>query len=151
MALWDVTPVPGLLEVQKLVAGYDSTCALGQDGRVRCWGSNRWGALGRGSILPAMDGTPEVVVELTDVTDLSASNDGVCALRRDGTVWCWGASEALPSMRMLGVPTRVPGLTGVQALWGRCAWLGGADLRCWGYAPGDGTMEAMGRVATVQW
>jgi alpha-tubulin suppressor-like RCC1 family protein len=151
MELRDATAVPGLNDVQKLVAGWIFTCALGRDGQVRCWGSNDSGELGRGALTPTRDGTPGVVVGLTDVTDLSAAGAGVCALRRDGTVWCWGRAEVATSTMDPTVPSRVPGLTGVQALWGRCAWLGGADLRCWGPNPGDGTANAMGRVATVRW
>ncbi len=41
-------------------------------------------------------GTQQVPVEiatLSDVVSLAASQGTTCALKRDGTVWCWGASD----------------------------------------------------------
>ncbi|MBI5513154.1 MAG: hypothetical protein HY909_05255 [Deltaproteobacteria bacterium] len=150
--LRDVQLVPGLPEAQKLVAGSDFTCALGRDGQVRCWGDNARGQLGRGPAGPAMDPTPAAVTGLTDVMDVAAMSAGACALRRDGTVWCWGDAEVSRSPTApVGLPSAVGDLTGVRALFGRCAWRGGADLRCWGSAPGDGTASATDRAAAVRW
>ncbi len=53
-------PVPGLGGVKALAAGGDSTCALLDDGEVRCWGRNDHGQLG--------DGTKEDRFEPTRVT-----------------------------------------------------------------------------------
>ncbi len=35
--------------VVELVAGTDHTCALFEDGRMKCWGSGEYGALGYGN------------------------------------------------------------------------------------------------------
>ncbi|PJF20816.1 MAG: hypothetical protein CUN56_14260, partial [Phototrophicales bacterium] len=33
---------------------------------------------------------PQKVINLSDVIDLSVANTSACALRSDGTIWCWG-------------------------------------------------------------
>ncbi|MDF2695810.1 MAG: regulator of chromosome condensation, partial [Labilithrix sp.] len=43
----------------RIVVGDDSACALLQDGRVQCWGANRYGQLGTG----ALDGRTHLVPE----------------------------------------------------------------------------------------
>jgi alpha-tubulin suppressor-like RCC1 family protein len=72
-------------------------CALRDDGSVRCWGENTDGQLGNGTrSRRACDGaacfsasaTP--VVGLDRVVRVSAGGDAACALRADGTAWCWG-------------------------------------------------------------
>jgi alpha-tubulin suppressor-like RCC1 family protein len=41
--------VPGLRGATHVTAGEEHTCALLQDGTVRCWGNNTTGALGDGT------------------------------------------------------------------------------------------------------
>lgn len=41
--------VEGLTDVVAVAVGTLSTCALSKDGRVRCWGDNTYGQLGRGT------------------------------------------------------------------------------------------------------
>ena len=70
------------------------TCAIkGSDGSVWCWGSNYLGRLGDGTTTNSS--TPVRAGTLTGVSALSmdsyAATDGsTCALKNDGTVWCWG-------------------------------------------------------------
>jgi hypothetical protein len=52
----------------------ERTCALDEEGAVRCWDDE-----GRGGAL-LLDG----------VAGLASSQRAACAVRRDGTVWCWG-------------------------------------------------------------
>jgi alpha-tubulin suppressor-like RCC1 family protein len=79
--------------VSKVVAGQNHTCALSYSGQVYCWGENTFGQLGDGTQTP---NSTAVVVQiapdtrLTEVTDLAAGDQFSCALRHDGTVWCWG-------------------------------------------------------------
>lgn len=87
--------VEGLPPVSDIAAGSMLTCARTVDGHVWCWGSNLWGALGVGSDVPEYSAVPVLIPHLTDVTDLSVSTDRhACALRRDGTVWCWGSNSS---------------------------------------------------------
>jgi alpha-tubulin suppressor-like RCC1 family protein len=82
--------MPTLPPVRDLVAGDDVTCAITLDDRVVCWGaSDRLG----GSRLPALD--PPIPVTLPDGERLAAArvildHGTVCAIARDGVLWCWG-------------------------------------------------------------
>ena len=83
-------PVTGFVQV---VGGWSHTCALRWDGTVWCWG--RSGRLGYNEATDTpyvnqpvqISGTGET---LTGVVQITAGADHTCALRWDGTVWCWG-------------------------------------------------------------
>jgi hypothetical protein len=65
----------------------------------------------------------------------------LCALKQDGSVWCWGYGRVLPFFfrDMIWTPTQVPGLVGVKRLEGSldytCAVLADDQRRCWGELP----------------
>jgi alpha-tubulin suppressor-like RCC1 family protein len=81
-----------------LAAGYRHTCAVADDGRIKCWGDNGAGQLGlgdtksRGSApedvgdaLPAVDlGHGQVV------TDLACGSRHCCVRTLQNTMKCWG-------------------------------------------------------------
>lgn len=94
-------PVLGLTDVVEVVStGFFSVCALRLDGTVWCWGNNHTGLIGVGHNLDVHCPNPPGDVEcrlqptrvstLTDVVDIAAASFSVCAVRADGTVWCWG-------------------------------------------------------------
>ena len=76
-----------------LAAGDDFNCATSSDNKVRCWGLNGGGQLGDGTNtnrpLPIVVHT-DAQNELTGATAVAASDYHACALRNDGSVWCWG-------------------------------------------------------------
>jgi alpha-tubulin suppressor-like RCC1 family protein len=99
----DTNPVPTLVDnaalgvVRQLSLGSDHTCALRDDGRVLCWGNNRYGQLGTAANNGT--GSPNPVPTLVDhgalgVVRQLATSGGAgfhsCALRDDGRVLCWG-------------------------------------------------------------
>lgn len=53
------TTVAGL-QASSISLGSRHSCAMGTDGRARCWGSNRWGALGN-EFQAAIRATPQLV------------------------------------------------------------------------------------------
>jgi alpha-tubulin suppressor-like RCC1 family protein len=68
-------------------SGY--TCAVKADGTLWCWGLNGYGQLGDGTTLPETN--PVQVAALgNSVVQVAAGQQDVCALKNDGTVWCWG-------------------------------------------------------------
>jgi alpha-tubulin suppressor-like RCC1 family protein len=79
--------VHDLASVRAISAGRgDGTCALLEDGTLRCWG--RFRALSTFSRNVSL--TPQPVPELTDVVEVAAGGSALCARKADGTVWCWG-------------------------------------------------------------
>jgi alpha-tubulin suppressor-like RCC1 family protein len=66
-------------------------CALNLDRTVSCWGYGRYGAWGDGNIgYGANIKTPSI----TNVVDLAAGQDHLCALVDNGTAWCWGRDQS---------------------------------------------------------
>jgi len=83
----------------KLVtAGIAYTCAILDDDKVKCWGSNSFGQLGLGDLTVRGDNAGEMGDALAYVdlgtgrtaTWLSAFNGHTCATLDNGKVKCWG-------------------------------------------------------------
>jgi alpha-tubulin suppressor-like RCC1 family protein len=115
-----------------------STCAWTRDGAVRCWGG--YMSLGDGST--ADRGAAGVVPGLDDVIALASGDTHFCALRGNGSVWCWGGNDVgqtgvQPTSTMIvGRPTEVSGLAPVRHLAAgsrtTCAVLRNQETWCWG-------------------
>ncbi|WP_437683953.1 hypothetical protein [Sorangium sp. So ce131] len=150
----------GALRGSKLLAlVHQGGCALGEDGRVRCWGLNSCNQLGQPSPLDSGVRTSERALEvpgLRDVVSLSAGPQRACAVTRDGRLVCWGARPELRNY-MLGTmssPWRgqsaqpVKGLTNIRQLTisddTNCALRDDGAAFCWGENVlgqlGDGTV-----------
>lgn len=122
------------------------TCALFDDGTVRCWGYNYHGQLGDGTTTDS--NVPVLVSGLSNVSSISAGDHHTCAVMEDGTARCWGDNY----YGQLGdgtttdskVPVVVSGLSnvyGISAGGGRtCAVLVDGTAHCWG----DTTSEQLG-------
>lgn len=123
-----------------IAAGGRSSCALIQDGTVRCWGE--WG--------PTVHGARSLPVDigLIGVRAVGLGSQHGCVLMNDGTVRCWGwgmngelgnGDDSVPANEGVWTPTTVQGLSGVVALAVRpatsCALLGDGTVRCWGAGP----------------
>jgi alpha-tubulin suppressor-like RCC1 family protein len=160
----------GLVDVQvgqaltyALMATTQWRCALHGDGRVFCWGTrvsgNEAGQLGDGTT--TQRAVPVPVTGLTDATQITVGWQHACALRRAGTVVCWGSNaqgqvgDGTNTNRAL--PTAVPGLVGVAEVragdYHTCARLATGEVRCWGYnyygELGDSTMINRNTAAPV--
>jgi alpha-tubulin suppressor-like RCC1 family protein len=85
----------------QLAAGYNHTCALLDDGTVKCWGDNQYGQLGRGHVRNIGDDSFEMggFLQTADldyshsVVRIDAGNDFTCALFDDSSVKCWGRNQ----------------------------------------------------------
>jgi alpha-tubulin suppressor-like RCC1 family protein len=84
--------VPNVSNITRIAVGGDHVLVLSSDGRVFTWGSNYCGALGRAprQELP-MDEAGEVP-GLTGVVAIAGGTGVSSAVKKDGTVWVWGAN-----------------------------------------------------------
>ena len=81
------------------LVGEGYTCAALEDGRAACWGINEGGQLGDGTT--ESRSTPVIVPGLSDVAAIAAGGVSfyfgaeafTCALKTDGSVWCWGRNS----------------------------------------------------------
>lgn len=76
-------------QVSHVEASENSTCTLKTDGSVWCWGRNNWGQLGNDSFGYLKHPYPLQAIP-SGVVNLSARVAHACALKNDGTLWCWG-------------------------------------------------------------
>jgi len=88
--------------IVQLVAGGRHTCALFDDGIVKCWGDNSHGQLGLGDVIDRGDATGQMGSALPAIdfgpdryaVKLAAGGRHTCALLDDGSLKCWGANDA---------------------------------------------------------
>ena len=127
-------PVPGMTGVIAVAAGFLHTCAVKNNGTVWCWGGNRHGELGFDAPPPPDDYwshatlNPQRVPGLTGVVSVATGFAHTCALKNDGTVWCWGDNRDgqvdPPSgnrriedpQQVIGTPRQVVGLPAVSKI-----------------------------------
>lgn len=103
-------------DARRVSTSSSQACAIVGDGRVRCWGSARWGS-------------PHVyeIPGLTGAIELEIGDGESCALLDKGELWCWRAEQ-------FGVPR--PRLDGVIAMAVGdnlgCGLTQTGDVACWG-------------------
>lgn len=112
--------------VTQLSAAGATTCALLEDGGVKCWGDNRTGQLGLALDPPAVDWephpTPSLVALDSPATRVEAGQGASCALLTSGQTWCWGKDDEEQLVRASAEPTfgfppvRGPGLASIEPL-----------------------------------
>lgn len=137
-----------------VAVGEAHNCALGEDKKVYCWGSNDKGQLGTGDT-DALETPSAPALGLNDVVQIVAGAQHSCALDEAGKVHCWGGNDkgqlgdGLPieSDSFRSEPGEVVGLQGVTWIaTGRqkhtCATTA-EETYCWGNnfqgQLGDGT------------
>lgn len=138
-----------LTNVTDISAGMSHTCALIDDGTVRCWGVNWAGQLGDGTNNTQYYPTP--VVGIDNATQVTVGGDHSCALLSDGQVKCWGYNSkgelGTGNNNSTNTPAyvfNVSAAAGVSAgYWHTCAVLTTGGVKCWGLNEhgelGDGT------------
>ena len=154
---FDRTPVPITAlgnQVIDIKTGAYVFCALKMDGTLWCWGDNYFGQLGLGDT--ATRTTPVQVAALGDqVVDLRLDGGATCALKADGSMWCWGYNgngqlgvgdtlkRTLPT-QVIALGTQVVGMaTGTSHT---CALKADKTVWCWG----SNTYGQLGNASDIQ-
>ncbi|PRP90481.1 Regulator of chromosome condensation (RCC1) repeat protein [Enhygromyxa salina] len=157
-------PLPAAVDVE---AGGAHTCALFENGDVRCWGFNSAGQLGYGNTAEVLAiGDNETLEGLAKIDLVAPANEidvGVlqtCA-RVAGQLRCWGGGNygqlGLASTANVGddeLPLDVPAVMigsepvklAVDGAHG-CAIMAGGGVRCWGR--GDSGQLGLGSTAHI--
>ena len=87
-------PVRGLpSRVRRLTEGREHACALLADGSVACWGGNRYGQVGNGTLVSTVL-EPFVVPLPSAAVSVDAGDRHTCAALDDGRVYCWGDNRS---------------------------------------------------------
>ena len=129
-------------------AGYQHTCAILDNGDVKCWGYDFYGQLGDGGSNTATNAPSSTAINLgtgRTAVSVSAGNEHTCAILDNGDLKCWGydnrgqlgdggsnTNTNAPSSTAIDLGT---GRTAVAISAGQlhtCAILDNADLKCWG-------------------
>lgn len=151
------------IAIHSLIAGKHHTCARYSvkntaATKTKCWGLNAHGQIGIGSSAKAIgknSGTlgsklPELLLDSTEFIQTENYDDFSCALKRNGTVQCWGANyngqlglgdtadrgtkpEDLGNNLKhldLGLPVRA--LSHGPSAMSACALLINHEIKCWG-------------------
>lgn len=111
--------VAGLPAVADMAAGVNHSLAVDTDGNVWAWGRNGFGQLGDGEAVQTHAPSrlvPAKVLGIDKVAALAVHIDRSIALKRDGTVWEWGARSGRAPHSSTSVPSRVPGLHNITAI-----------------------------------
>jgi alpha-tubulin suppressor-like RCC1 family protein len=153
--------VSGPTNVTQLSAGKYHTCAVRSDSTVWCWGSNNYGQVGDNTTTDRSTPTQvhlSAATYLTGVTQVSSGGGHTCALRSDGTVWCWGynpfgqlgnnASNNSSVAVQVHTSANTNLTNAIQVATGAnhtCALISGGTVDCWGYNVygeiGNGTID----------
>ncbi len=134
--------IPALRDVVEVSAQGRHACALHTTGDVDCWGENEDGELGTGAPLKATHVPPTRVADIDDVIDVAVGREITCAVRRDGTVWCWGGNtfgrlgRGTDDFGAHPKPARAGDIRDAESVsidcYTVCARLRSGRVRCWG-------------------
>ncbi|TDR45926.1 alpha-tubulin suppressor-like RCC1 family protein [Tahibacter aquaticus] len=130
----------------KLSLRTNNACAVTVIGSASCWGNNESGQIGDGLALPhatfVYQAGPRDVADLSSgVRDIATGDLHACALKTNGTVWCWGSNiyGQLGDQTAIArrTPVQVIGIVNaVQIAAGigfSCARTAVGGVWCWGF------------------
>ncbi|NCU42135.1 MAG: hypothetical protein EOM19_05475, partial [Candidatus Moranbacteria bacterium] len=157
-------------DIQQTVSGSEHSCILKSDHTMWCWGANSYGELGNGAFINKKAPVQVLGVGgngyLTDIFQIAAGSRYSCAVKTDGTVYCWGRAEYGIGDNTIGTsrntPVQVLGVGGVGVLSGviqvsvgssnMCALKTDGTVWCWGTGQfgGNGDNTTTQRLTPVQ-
>lgn len=127
-------PLPHVTIAHRLVANAWHACAVRVNGTVTCWGVGAVHELPPYGTTPSTAPRPVTIANLADASEVALSVPRGCALRRGGTVACWGVGKLSNGVALERTKAAVvPDLAGVSRVFARdvetCAVVG-AELAC---------------------
>lgn len=133
-----------------VMGGGNFLCTRTNDHALWCWGSNQFGQLGTGDNTPTtrpLQVAPSVLG--TSVKMATAGGSHVCAVRDDGSLWCWGNN--MHGQLGTGDTTArsTPTLVAPATLTGVALAFAGADHTC-AVKAADGSLWCWGRNTSGQ-
>lgn len=152
--------VMGVSTPRSIAAAAAHTCAVENDGIVKCWGSNAFGQLGDGTTIDHY--LPNATLPLASAAvEITTRSHHSCARLSDHRVQCWGQNGhgqlGLPPASAIVTPTLVPGIDNIiEVATGTtfsCVRRGDGKVLCWGNNAhgqlGDGTTTSRSTPAEV--
>lgn len=132
-----------LTNVNQLKTGNTVTCATKADGSAWCWGYNGNGQIGDNTTTqrnaPVQVLGSGGVGTLTNVSEINAGSNNTCALKTDGSVWCWGfnisgqVGDTTTTQRLAPVQIIASGATDIDTEGDHsCAVKTDGSAWCWG-------------------
>jgi alpha-tubulin suppressor-like RCC1 family protein len=76
-----------------VAAGGSHTCAVKTNGALWCWGNDGSGQLGNVGITGDQVSPSQASTAATNWASVSTGSNHTCAIRMDGTLWCWGLND----------------------------------------------------------
>ena len=142
-----LSAMPGA--VRSIAAGGAHACLTvrGRQDALFCWGDNRFGQLGIGSV-SAYEASPAHVADFVVAGGSPLGDDSTCMTDLFGHAYCWGRNDRGQlgdgTRTNRSVPTRVKGLDTVSDVSSggshACALTTSSRVKCWG----DNTMGQLG-------
>ncbi|PCI23896.1 hypothetical protein COB57_06320, partial [Candidatus Peregrinibacteria bacterium] len=163
MGVDKATPVAvvGLTGVKDLALGWEHSCALLNNGQVKCWGRDLGGRLGD-NLSDANKATPVSVYGISDAQSISSENQHTCVVVSGGKVKCWGQNSnngelGDNSFANQYIPVSPVGVENVYKIAAgdshTCALLQDGTIECWGSNHagqlGDGTTTSRATAVSV--
>jgi alpha-tubulin suppressor-like RCC1 family protein len=126
-----------------VATGASHTCATRTDGALYCWGRNQNGQGGFGAATTESGCVVKVAPQLVGAgysTKLGLGLNHSCAVKLDGSLWCWGGNSSSQLGDNTTTQANAPLRVGVDSDWvevragnaSTCARKASGSVWCWG-------------------
>jgi len=127
---------------RQVAAGQGHTCGIQDDNSLHCWGRNSGGELGLGDGAVEQIRLPQPVGTDVNWNSLDAGQNHSCAVKQDGSLYCWGTNshgqQAAAPSGFVNVPTLIASPSSVEEVsvdtFHTCARTTEGEVQCWGRA-----------------
>ena len=134
--MFQILPLAPLTGANFLSASADGVaCGLRDDHTLFCVGRNADGELGRGTTTPYELALGQVGA-VGEWNAVSVGDRHVCAIRSDGTLWCWGVRFSNGDTADHSSPNMIDARTDwqwVDSDYGISCAMRASEIWCWGY------------------